>query len=462
MVVLALVALLLTFGSASAQGARPKTGSGKDDTGSSLSTGPTGAKRFAGKTLQEWIAETKHGDASKRTLAVLAIMQPVFNEENHLAVPALLNLLSDPDVSPRAKACHALRTVEVKGNKVDGVVKALAARLRWLDGNEAFRAGKRGWREPESAIRYEAAATLRRFASDAGKAIPSLIDGTRDSKSCEVRYMCASVLWRAAQGTSAGTDPDAVKALLKLFTNSHATYQERLEIVIGLGSLKKPSDPYLQSEVIKVLTSATRTTARGNKPLAIWAYAGLVVQAEPSLAKTSLSAISRFLTPDHDLEVRSQAVQALAALGPERARSRIPAIIAMLKDKEAVIVDGACQALARMNDHGDKVIDALLRVAGHQDPYRAASAVSALATMKANSRKVIDTLEQAAAKEKAKKDSNTALVKLIQDAIKYIQKKDDKPAKVAPAAGAEDPRPGRPANQDDKPRIGRKIRGLGK
>jgi hypothetical protein len=406
-VLVALVAIVLAPGGASAQPAMPRAGLGQ--------------KILDGKTFRQWVGELTHGDASHRAVAILAIVHPIFAEDAASAVTDLIKRLSDTDLSPRAKACMALRSIQIKDpDKRQTVIKALANRFAWHT--------QRGWNEPEATIRYEAAVSLRSFASEAASVIPLLINGTRDRKSWEIRHMCAGTLWRAARNTEDGSDPAAVKALIAQFLNLNATYQERLEVIVGLGSLQRSKDPTVQQSVVSTLQQATRTTNASNKPLAIWAYAGLVVQTDGLRAKDALSAIAKFLK-SQTLENRIQAVQALGALGKD-AKSKLPAIIIMLDDKETAAAAAACQALVRMGDKSDKVTDALLSLAGHKDPNRAACAVLALANLRANSDRVITGLEKVIDKEKAKKaeDINGDLIKLIQEASKYLKKKENKVA----------------------------------
>jgi hypothetical protein len=419
--IVAVVGLLLAQGSASAQPPRPKKGPGKDRVDSAPVQGnPPKAnfKTFAGKTLTQWKRELTHGDASKRTLALMAIMQPVFTDEASTAVVAILARLNDTDLSPRAKACLALRTLAIDKDDVARVVKALAARLDWSPSY--------GWTEKDPNLRYEVVVALRRFADDAAPAIPALINCTRDRQSWEIRYMAAGTLWRAALATKEKTDTRAVEALLKQFANTNATYQERLEVVIGLGSLGRSNNPSLQARVIYQLQQATTTRNMENKPLAIWAYAGLVNQ-DGSKAAESLARLVRYLKPEWDLEIRTQAVQALGALG-SKAKSKIPAIIVMLDDKEVIAVDAACKALARMGDTSNRVLDALISLTKHKDVNRVGSAVIALANLKANDPNVLAALEKAIDTEKSKaaKEVNTGLIQLTQQAIEYIKKQQAK------------------------------------
>jgi hypothetical protein len=426
-IIIALAVVLLAEGGVSAQPARPPgKGLSKGKANGSLQAQPQPAlagkgKTFRGKTLKEWIAELNSGDASKRTVAVLAIMQPDFVPESKAAVPAIVRLINDHDISLRAKACISLRYLEVDKDHVSNVVRALATRLWYKN-------------ERQTVIRYEAIVTLRRFANDAADAIPGLINCTLDLTSWETRHMAAGTLWRTALGgTSKGTDPTAVRALIKLLNGKITTYEEKLEVIIGLGSLKRSTDLSLQAEVIAQLDTASRTRSTTNRPLAIWAYAGLVMQSNGARADEALAAIGRHLNREkHSLEIRTQAVQALAALGP-RAKSRIPHIIRMLDDPEPVAVDGACLALVRMGDSSDKITDALVSLLKHKDRLCVGSAITALANLKANKPSVLQGLEDLIKRENQKpaKDINADLIKLAQAAIKYIQKAEvKKPAQV--------------------------------
>src|SRR5262249_60440898 len=133
--------------------------------------------------ITEWMKDPTSGDPSRRVVAVLATVN--FGDEAGDAVPLLIERLSDPDVSPRAKACVALRYVGMHEKHVKDVVKALGQRLSTA-------------KESQAVVRYEAAVTLSRFAEDAAPIIPALISGLTDGSSWEIRHACASVLWRAA------------------------------------------------------------------------------------------------------------------------------------------------------------------------------------------------------------------------------------------------------------------------
>jgi hypothetical protein len=418
---------------------------------------PSGPKTFGGKTLEQWKREATHHDASRRAMAIIAIT--TFGDEAKSAVPLLIGRIKDPDLSPRGKAILALRIIAVDDQDVPRVVEALATRLSRNPYSQQLI-------ESQAIIRYEAAVSLRRFADDAAPAIPALINGAHDLSCWEIRHMCVSILWRAAMGNNklpkppkppepkksnppsktrpgksrnsersttptlvAPADPRAtvIKALLAVMGRPNETYHTRMEAVHGLGALGRPSDPALLRAEIEQLEKYARTTSSENKPLAIWSYASLVALGDDNKGDEALVAIAKFLKPDHKLEHRAEAAQALGALG-KRAKKRIPSLVAMLDDKEAVAVSGACTALTQIGDSSDKVVTALVRVAQHKDPFRAAPAIIALVNLKANTPAVLDALE----KVRVNKDTHKNLLPLVKEAIDELKKakKADVPKKA--------------------------------
>src|SRR3954447_26013794 len=67
--------------------------------------------KIAGKSLDEWKKELTIEDASRRAQAIVAIAQ--FGEAASSCVPAIVDRLTDKDVSPRARALGALRVIPV-------------------------------------------------------------------------------------------------------------------------------------------------------------------------------------------------------------------------------------------------------------------------------------------------------------------------------------------------------------
>lgn len=397
-VFLGCLAVLLLVGSALAQ-----KDDGSPSSKSKLDT-PEWPSVVGGKSLSEWKADLKSTDASRRTLAIVAITQ--FGDAAAECVPLIIERCRDADVSPRAKALMALRNMAIEDKDVRPVVMAAAARLSAVS-------------EPQAVIRYEAALTLRRFLKDAAPAIPALIGGTTDKGSWEIRHICASTLWQAVavnQEKDKGPDPRAVEALLALLRMDR-TYQVRLETLQGLGAMGRPDDPGLLARVVSELDLCSK---HSNRPLAIWAYAGLVAMQDGAAAESSLRAISKFLKSE-DIDTRVQAISALGALG-KQAKSRVSTLVTMLDDKDAVAVQAACMALGNIGEKDERVITPLLTLLQHKDPIRAAGAVNALVTLKAKTTPVVSSMD----KLLEKKDLDIRLRAMIQFGIKELQKTDKK------------------------------------
>jgi HEAT repeat protein len=372
-------------------------------------------QKVAGKTLDDYIKELRSEDASKRSMAIIAISQ--FGGDSARAVPAVLDRLHDTDVSPRAKALIALRVMAVSGKHVEAVIERVARRLCPYTPRDQRSPG-----ESQAVIRYEAAVTLYRFLNDAPLAsmqvaIPWLCIGAMDRASWEIRQICVSLLWRVGQvskeAPDAGCDTQALQTLINL-VNNEKTYQVRLAALQGLAMIGKPAD---QAMLNKTLSTLTACAGAKNKPLAVWAFAALVSMTEGVASEASLKSISKFLGKEHGLELRSQAAQALGALGP-RARSRIPALLDMLtKDPESVAVQGASIALVNIGEASEKVVEALLEVLKHKDPKKAVAAVRGLVELRVNTPQVRGAMEEVL---KSTKDSN--LRQWISDGLEVIKK----------------------------------------
>ena len=153
----------------------------------------TGADTVGGKTLKEWMKDLSSGDPSRRVTAVLAIVN--FGDEAADAVPLLIERLADTDVSPRAKACVALRYVTVHEKHVKDVVKA-----------SRTASASRGNRRRSSATRPPSRSPA---SPRIAPVIPALISGLTDGSSWEIRHACASVLWRTAKDPKNGPDEHA-------------------------------------------------------------------------------------------------------------------------------------------------------------------------------------------------------------------------------------------------------------
>jgi HEAT repeat protein len=372
-------------------------GSKSKDTGDVSSKMTDPKRKFAGKTLAEWILELSNSDASKRTVAIMAI--PYFGDDSQHAVPALLGRFSDYDVSPRVKAIMALRQVAVSPGDIPKVVDALSRKANYQY-------------EPQVAVRYEAVRTLARFYEHAHSAIPNLLFAVQDRGSWEVRYHTMQILWRVGIDKKKGPDPRVVKALLASAQNSREVYQCRLEALQGLGAMGKPADQSLASQVIGVLSYATRSN---NRPRALWGYVGLVA-LEPTTAERSLKAIAKYLKHE-DMETRAQAAMALGVLG-SKAKSQVPALLALLNDKEPLpVLYGACAALARIGDTRDDVINAMLKLLEHKEAHRVSASAQVLGQLKVNNPQIMAGLKKVLDRKEKEFDPFREVVRSAMDQI---------------------------------------------
>src|SRR5262245_51362581 len=79
---------------------------------------------YGGKTLAQWMRQLSDKDQSKRSLAIMAVMQ--FGDAASAAVPLLIQRTYDKDASPRTKALYVLRHIAVDEKQAPKVVDALA------------------------------------------------------------------------------------------------------------------------------------------------------------------------------------------------------------------------------------------------------------------------------------------------------------------------------------------------
>jgi HEAT repeat protein len=340
------------------------------------------------------------------------------------AVRAVLERLHDEDVSPRAKACLALRVMGIeKADDVKAVVKALGERLRRE-------------KETQAVIRYEAAITLRRFAEDAAPVIRDLIHGLVDGSSWEIRHACAAVLWRAAITKKDGPNELAVEAMVHRLqaTTYPPAHEEKLELIIGLGSMGRPKDLKQFEKVVSVLKlyANAAPTTQGRIALSLWAYAGLVALLEDAKqADPHLAAIARYTKRTYKVEIRVQAIGALAAFGT-RSKKYVPAMLELLGDKEPAVVSAAAAALTHIGESEDRerIINAYLSLLkNNAAPKKDASALEksnavgkagvaifALVSMKANLKDVHDEMD----KVRKDADADRGLRTLVAQAQKQL------------------------------------------
>jgi HEAT repeat protein len=359
-----------------------------------LQTGSYPVTEVAGKTLAQWKRELKNADASVRARAIQAIA--LFGPAASEAVPLLVERCLDRDASPRVKAVIILRVVPVNKADVPKVVEALARRIS-------------PYQEAQAVVRYEAVRTLARFADQARSAIPALVEGAEDKNCCEVRQACLAVLRHAGFDPKAGPDARATRAMLRGLHD--ATAQVRHEATIGLGAMGRPADPALRATVIKSLQEGLESR---DKVQVIWSHVSFM--SLDKVTEAGLGAIVKYLK-NSDQEVRLQALEALATIGPE-AKSCVPTVLAALEDRDSAIASAACTTLSRLGDSSQRVVTALLGLITRKDLTVAGSALAALAELGAKEPRVADSLAELG----QRKDLDEGLKKLILAAVEHLKK----------------------------------------
>src|SRR5207247_7974983 len=113
------------------------------------------------------------------------------------AAPALINELTDRDVSLRVNATITLGIVGMEEKDIPAGVSAL---IRLLT-------------DTQSIVRYQAAMALGRLGRDARPAIPALLNTIKDSSSWEIRKAAAFALGAIAEDRQRGPDVRAMRAL---------------------------------------------------------------------------------------------------------------------------------------------------------------------------------------------------------------------------------------------------------
>jgi HEAT repeat protein len=294
-----------------------------------------------GKSLKEWINDIDHGDPSSREEAIRAVT--LFGDDAVKAVPALLNRLEDRDVSPRVKAVIALGLIKWGKDDAPHVYEGL---------------GKRLTNDAQATVRVQAALVLLSKGKESKPALPSLVAGTADNLSWEVRKVCVAALVDAGKDEKAGPDPRATHALISVLTQPDPAGEVRLEAAVALGEMGKPADDDLRAKAVLVLKQACKTDK--DRTVVIWSHVSAM--ALDKVDAEGLKYIVQYFKGPVSLKTRVHAIRGLGTVGRD-AKEYIPALIELLKDSEPVVVQAACWSLGRMGqDAGDKAIAALTDV----------------------------------------------------------------------------------------------------
>src|SRR5262249_31725620 len=130
--------------------------------------------------------------------------------------------------------------------------------------------------DPQAVIRYQAAVGLVLTGDHARGAIKDLINAAKTPQSTwQIREKILVALQRAGRDPKYGPDPEVFRIFLDKMARDPSA-QVRLQAVIGLGALGKPSDHGLLIEVEKALLLKANDQKEREKSTSIWANASLM------------------------------------------------------------------------------------------------------------------------------------------------------------------------------------------
>jgi HEAT repeat protein len=304
---------------------------------------------IGGKKLAQWIAEIRHPtDAAIRDYAIRTV--PLFGKSARKAVKALINELRDPDASLRVNAAISLGLIGMdEGDLAEGV-SAL---------------GRVVTTDPQINVRYQAALTLGKLGADAKAASPKLRVALVDPYNWELRQAAALALagtgWElketqpnSPQQAIWVAEPKTVAALVSAAKTDKCA-KVRLQALTSLLYLGMPVDPKdLQNE-----KTALHLVLKDPDPtVGIWARVALM--RIDKVSELYLKDISQLLK-HADVSVRTNAAQALAAIGPS-SRSRVQDLLRALNDKEPLVLIAVIAALVQIGEDSEEVRGALQRL----------------------------------------------------------------------------------------------------
>jgi HEAT repeat protein len=329
-------------------GSQLKTPSTRD-----LEPVPPSISEVKGKTLKEWTHQLTNKDPSKRTEAIASIV--AFGPGAKEAVPVLIDRTSDRDASPRTKAVMALRYVPIPADELPKVIKTLARRVD-------------PYTETQAIVRYEAAVSLMRHASNAREAIPQLLHGAVDKSTWETRQVCLAVLREAGADKKLGPDARVTRALLGALRDP--TTAVRMEAITGLGAMGRPSDPVMLKRVMDSLT--IQISPRNNPVLVIWARVSLM-SLDGKIADKHIELIAREIR-NADQEVRLNALQGLAAMS-KYGKPALPFLMEAIGHRDVATAAGALSAALQIDEKDPRVQATVESIRQKKDAPEALKAV---------------------------------------------------------------------------------------
>jgi HEAT repeat protein len=285
---------------------------------------------IGGKTLKEWITALEtETDPSLKEKAIQSIMQ-FGSAARGDSGPALIKALKlQTDLGVKVNAAIAIGMVGLNDKDMPVGVDEL---IRLLDNAQAV-------------ARFQAAMALGRIGHPAKAALPRLtrpVTGTiHDRASWEIRKAAAIAIG------SVGADPEGpethtIAALVSALRDPCA--EVRLGAVGSLGYLgpraKTPDQQAIQSGLQGVMNDRHKSIVVGANLVL------LTLDKGPGPATDLRIKLITDQLKSKDMMVRIHAAQALGSLGA-RARSKLPTLIEVLKDKQKEVYEAAGLAITQ-------------------------------------------------------------------------------------------------------------------
>ena len=252
-------------------------------------------EKIEGDGLDEWIKKLSHPDPATRIKAIQTL--PMFGPPAAKAVPQLVKLLDDRDISVRLAAMYVISNNPIKDPvDIENILRSLYEQL--VHG--------------QTAIRIQAAIVIGKMGPAAYKAIPRLISDyqIRYPSSYEVREAAAFALGRVAFDYVHGPNTDAILALIRAMSDE--CLKVRVAAVDSLIILGRPFNAADEAAELKILQ--TRLGAETNKVLSLWVRVALIRLETPQNGDKLIKPIADALRSD-DVNVRNAATDCVAILG---------------------------------------------------------------------------------------------------------------------------------------------------
>jgi len=287
---------------------------------------------------------------------------PAVTQKRDTAVPALLSVLKDEDVSVRLAAVQSLGNLS-DPRAVDALVQALKT-------------------DTDARVREAAAEALGEIKDK--RAVPGLIAALGSEKVSAVRAKIASALGEIK-------DKRAVEALGAAVRDQDADV--RREAVSALGELESAAAvpmliPALKDADIETRKEAASALGEIQSKDAVEALIPVTKDANVEVRKQAVEALGQIedkralpaleaAVRDANVEVRRQAIESIGQL--DELKQAPPALIAALKDEDHEVRKAAAEALGNMED--EDAVPALVPLTKDADVEVKRAAVEALSSI---------------------------------------------------------------------------------